>query len=138
MADKLAVGNQFLLLDTRDKREFAVSHLAKAIWVGNRKFDTDQITSVIPSKNTPIVVYCSIGVRSEKVGEKLIEKGYIEVYNLYGGIFQWKNKDYPVYDPIGKETDRVHAYNRHWGKMLDNATKVYGHTKEKDQILTSP
>lgn len=131
-AERLAGNNQFLLLDTREKGEYGVSRLAKAIWVGNRTFDVDKILSIVPNKNTPIVVYCSIGVRSETVGEKLIKEGYTEVYNLYGGIFGWKNKDFPVYDSIGKETDKVHAYNRHWGKMLNNATKVYGHRKEKD------
>ena len=131
-AENLRRNTPFLLLDTREKEEFEVSHLAKAVWVGNRNPDVDKITSIVPNKNKPIVVYCSIGVRSEKVGEKLLKKGYTEVYNLYGGIFEWKNKGFPVYDSIGQETDRVHAYNRHWGKMLNNATKVYGHRKHNN------
>ena len=39
-----------------------------------------------------IIVYCSIGVRSEDIGEKLKELGYTKILNLYGGIFDWKNK----------------------------------------------
>ena len=131
-AQGLTGNTQFLLLDTREKVEFEVSHIAKAIWVGNKNFDTDTILAIVPDKNRPIVVYCSIGIRSEKVGEKLLKNGYKEVYNLYGGIFEWKNKGFPVYDSIGQETDRVHAYNRHWGKMLNNATKVYGHKKHNN------
>jgi rhodanese-related sulfurtransferase len=131
-AESLAENIQFMLLDTREQGEFEVSHLANAIWVGNRKFDTDQITSMIPSNNSPIVVYCSVGVRSETVGERLLKEGYTEVYNLYGGIFEWKNKGFPVYDTLGKKTDKVHAYNKHWGKMLINATKVYGHRKQNN------
>ena len=132
MAESLTGNNQFLLLDTREKEEFQVSHMAKAIWVGNKNFDADEILSIVPNKKKPIVVYCSIGVRSEIVGEKLLKNGYTEVYNLYGGIFDWKNKGFPVYDSIGQETDRVHAYNKHWGKMLNNATKVYGQRKHNN------
>jgi len=131
-AERLREGNQFLLLDTREKGEFGVSRLPKALWAGYSNFDMAKILTVVPDKNTPIVVYCSVGIRSETVGEKLIKEGYTEVYNLYGGIFEWKNKDYPVYDSLGKETDSVHAYNKNWGKMLNNATKVYGHRKQHD------
>ena len=130
--DELTQNNEFLLLDTRKKEEFEVSHLKNAVWVGDKEFDIDMVSDSIPDKNTPIVVYCSIGVRSEDVGEKLLKKGYMEVYNLYGGIFEWKNKDFPVYDSIGQKTDRVHAYNKHWGKMLNNATKVYGQRKHNN------
>ena len=50
------------------------------------------------SKSDTIVLYCSIGYRSEKIGEKLVEMGYGHVFNLYGGIFEWVNRDLPVYN----------------------------------------
>lgn len=124
-AERLAGNRQFLILDTREKVEFEVSQITNVVRVGSRDFDGDKMSTIVPDKNSPIVVYCSIGIRSEVFGEKLIKKGYTEVYNLYGGIFQWKNKGFPVYDSIGQETYRVHAYNKHWGKMLNNAIKVY-------------
>jgi rhodanese-related sulfurtransferase len=130
--ERLLGSDQFLLLDTREKGEFGVSRLPKALWVGHKNLDMDKILTLVPDKNTPIVVYCSVGIRSETVGERLIKEGYTEVYNLYGGIFEWKNRDYPVYDTMGKETDKVHAYNKHWGKMLNNAIKVYGNRKQND------
>ncbi|PXX31599.1 rhodanese-related sulfurtransferase [Arenibacter sp. ARW7G5Y1] len=128
-AERLLGNKEFLLLDAREKVEFEISHIANAIWVGDKIFDGDKISAIIPNKNRPIVVYCSIGIRSEVFGEKLLKKGYTEVYNLYGGIFQWKNMGFPVYDTIGQETDRVHAYNKQWGRMLNNATKVYKQKK---------
>ncbi|MBC8766453.1 rhodanese-like domain-containing protein [Arenibacter sp. BSSL-BM3] len=130
--EELTQNNQFILLDTRKKEEFEVSHLKNAVWVGDKQFDVDMVSDSIPDENTPIIVYCSIGVRSEDVGEKLLKKGFKQVYNLYGGIFEWKNKGYKVYDSIGQETDRVHAFNKHWGKMLTNATKVYDSGKHKN------
>lgn len=115
-----------LLLDARKRDEFEVSHLKNAIWVGHKKFDLDSVVSKIENKNSTIVVYCSIGVRSENIGEKLIKAGYTDVTNLYGGIFEWKNKGYPVFDNTDRETEKVHAFNKHWGKLLTKGEKVYG------------
>jgi rhodanese-related sulfurtransferase len=122
---ELSGSGDFLLLDTRSREEFNVSHLKDAIWVGFKEFDPDSIKKTAPDKDTPLVVYCSVGVRSEGIGEKLKAMGYSEVKNLYGGIFQWKNDGFPVYDNSGKETQRVHAYDRHWGKLLNDAEKIY-------------
>ena len=59
-------------------------------------------------------MYCSLGIRSETVGEKLKAAGYTNVYNLYGGIFEWKNKDFTVLDAEEKETNEVHTFNKYW------------------------
>ena len=114
-----------LVLDAREKEEFQVSHLKDAVWVGYEDFDLDQVMQQVPSKENPIVVYCSIGVRSEDIGERLKNAGYTNVKNLYGGIFEWKNKGYPVYDEQQQKTEKVHAFNTYWGRFLTNADKVY-------------
>jgi predicted sulfurtransferase len=75
-------------------------------------------------KNTPIVVYCSIGYRSEKVGEKLLNEGFT-VYNLYGGIFNWKNSNNPVVDNNEIATQKVHCFNQEWSKWLLKGEKIY-------------
>lgn len=46
-----------------------------------------------------------------------MEAGYIQVYNLYGGIFEWVNEGHPVFNDQG-ETDKIHAYNKLWGMWL--------------------
>ena len=117
--------HEVTLLDTRTKSEFEVSHLKGAVWVGYRTFNIDSIVNSFPQKNTPIVVYCSIGVRSEDIGEQLIKAGYRDVKNLYGGIFAWKNKGNPVYNLNKKETDSIHAFSKQWGKLLTKGKKVY-------------
>lgn len=121
----LRTSENIILLDTREKEEFNVSHLDNAIWVGHKTFTLEAITPKITDKNSEIIVYCSIGVRSEDVGELLQHAGYTNVKNLYGGIFEWKNKGYPVYDAKGNKTEKVHAFNKHWGKLLENGEKVY-------------
>lgn len=121
----LVTANNPVLLDTRSEEEYNTSHLKKAIWVGYKTFNIHYILETIKDKNTPIVVYCSIGVRSEDIGEKLIAVGYTNVSNLHGGIFAWKNQGYPVYDNQQQETNKVHAFDKQWGKLLTNGEKVY-------------
>lgn len=114
-----------LLLDARERNEYTVSHLKNAIWVGYDTFNKKAISSKAIDKDIPIVVYCSIGVRSENIGEILVEMGYTNVKNLYGGIFDWKNKDQAVYDMENIETKKVHAYDKQWGKLLKKGEKIY-------------
>jgi len=115
----------YTFLDTRKKSEFEVSHIKNAIWVGYTNFKVNKVKKRITDKNTPIIVYCSIGIRSEDIGEKLIRLGYTNVRNLYGGIFEWKNNNLPVYNNNNVETQKVHAYNQQWGKLLTKGEKVY-------------
>ena len=117
--------NDFVLLDTREKEEFAVSHIPGASWVGYTTFNMDNALEHLPRKDIPVVVYCSVGVRSENIGKKLQKAGYTKVKNLYGGIFQWKNADNTVVDPKGNPTEKVHAFNQHWGKLLTKGDKIY-------------
>jgi 3-mercaptopyruvate sulfurtransferase SseA len=55
----------------------------------------------------------------------LNSKGFNNVYNLYGGIFEWKNLGYPVYDSNGAETENVHVYSEEWCVWLKNGNKIY-------------
>jgi rhodanese-related sulfurtransferase len=114
--------HHFTILDSREKEEYEVSHIQNAIWVGYDDFDRDRLAQV--SKDAPIVVYCSIGYRSEQITDQLAYLGYTNVHNLYGGIFEWVNQGNPVYDQSG-ETEKVHAYSKTWGIWLNEGEKVY-------------
>jgi rhodanese-related sulfurtransferase len=114
---------KYLILDTREPKEYKVSHLKNAENLGFEKADFDIIKNV--DKNTAIVVYCSIGARSEIIGEKLQNQGFTNVQNLYGSIFEWVNAGHAVYDSTKKTTSRVHAYDKTWGKWLKKGIRVY-------------
>ncbi|MGB1268761.1 MAG: rhodanese-like domain-containing protein [Flavobacteriaceae bacterium] len=113
----------YTILDSREINEYNVSHLKNAIHVGYEHFNMDKTIKKLSLK-TPVIVYCSVGYRSEKIAEKLIKKGY-KVYNLYGGIFEWKNKKNMVIDTSNTETNKVHCYNENWSKWLVNGEKIY-------------
>ncbi len=122
VAEAAANADQYLFVDAREKREYEVSHLPHARWVGYETFSLSHLQGV--SKQTPIVVYCSVGYRSEKVAEQLIAAGFTKVWNLYGGIFEWVNQGHIVVNAQGP-TEAVHAYDRKWGIWLKKGQKVY-------------
>lgn len=111
-----------VFLDAREPREYEISHLKDAVHVGYDHFDLRKVAGI--PKNKRVVVYCSVGYRSEKIGEKLRAAGFDKVSNLYGGIFEWVNEGNPVYN-AGGATEKVHAYSRAWGIWLKRGKKVY-------------
>lgn len=117
------LNDKIVILDARELEEYQVSHLLKSRFVGYNNFDLDNLKDL--SKDAPIAVYCSLGIRSEDIAQKLRQAGYRNVFNLYGGIFQWKDKGFPVFDQNGKKTEKVHAYSEKWAKYLQNAEKIY-------------
>ncbi len=114
-----------VLLDAREPEEFKVSHIKGAVFSGYSNFSAKAISESIKDKSVLIVVYCSLGIRSEKISEKLKAEGYSNVRNLYGGIFEWKNNGFEVFDSEGKETEKVHAYSKNWSKWLTKGEKIY-------------
>jgi len=108
-------GDPPLLLDVRRPEEYAVSHLPNAILASSEK----EVLEVLKAtgRDGPTVLYCSVGYRSSRMAEKLAERGYANVFNLEGSIFQWANEGRAVYRR-GEEVNVVHPYDDHWGELL--------------------
>ncbi|WGF93033.1 rhodanese-like domain-containing protein [Aequorivita marisscotiae] len=121
----LQLNDTVLILDAREPEEFQTSHINTSIHVGFNNFSMEEKQLQKLDKNLPVVVYCSVGIRSEKIGEKLKKAGFTNIKNLYGGIFAWKNKGYPVVDSTGNETENVHAFSKHWSKYLHGGNPMY-------------
>lgn len=113
----------FHLFDTRELDEYNVSHIAAAKWIGYSHFSPFVLKDF--NKSDTVVVYCSIGVRSEKIAEKIRKYGYKNVFNLFGGIFRWVNSNQPVVDHKNNPTQKIHPYNENWGKWLSKGIKAY-------------
>ena len=110
--------NDVMVFDTREIDEYNVSHIPGAAYVGYKSFDPSKFRGL--DTNTPIVLYCSVGYRSEKIGEKLQKEGFKNVYNLYGSIFEWANRGFPLENRQGQKVKKVHTYNRAWSKWMTN------------------
>ena len=114
-----------VILDARERAEYDVSHLPNAVFIGYNNFEKKIVDSL--AKDKPIVVYCSIGYRSEKIGEKLQKLGFTKVYNLYGSIFEWVNQGNAIVDKNNQPTKKVHTYNKNWSRWVEEgkAEKVW-------------
>jgi rhodanese-related sulfurtransferase len=112
-----SAGKTFYLYDVRSAKEFAVSHLKGAV----RLEDAGKVA--VP-KDSLIVVYCSVGVRSAALVHQLSRLGFTEAYNLEGSIFGWANRQLPLY--VGdRKVHVVHPYNSRWGVLLDKQLHSY-------------
>lgn len=118
-------GSNIYILDAREEREYKVSHIKDALFVGYDNFNLEETIKKMPNKKNFVVVYCTLGVRSEDIAEKLQKAGYTNVYNLFGGIVEWKNKGNNVFNSKGKATEKVHVSSKSWGKWLLKGKKVY-------------
>ena len=116
--------NKVVILDSRELVEFKVSHIEGAKLVGYNHFRLSSLPDNV-DKKTPIVVYCTLGVRSEVIANQLIENGYTDVKNLYGGISEWKNKNYIVIDSTQRMTENIHVYSKKWGKWLTKGNPIF-------------
>ncbi len=107
---------EVIVLDAREIQEYEVSKIPGAIHIGYDYFDKSDLSDL--DRDRKVVVYCSIGYRSEKIAEVLKEEGFREVYNLYGSIFAWVNAGYPIIDSENKTTNKLHTYNRKWSQWV--------------------
>lgn len=107
-----------LILDTREIEEFTTSHIPGAYHAGYKDFNIDDWKYV--PRNTEVVLYCSIGYRSEKISEKFRKEGFENIYNLYGSIFEWANKGFPLEDVNGRATRKLHTYNKKWSLFVSD------------------
>lgn len=120
---KLDAHDKIILLDTRSPEEFRVSHIPGASFINYDQFKTSDVVPI--DRDAEIIVYCTVGYRSERIGEKLIELGFTNVKNLYGGIFQWANDGELLLNKKNQPTDSVHTYSRSWASWLQRGIKVH-------------
>lgn len=112
-----------VIFDTRSTKEYKVSSLKDAIHIDYEHFSPSEFD--MPSKQDTLLFYCSVGYRSEQIAAEFKSLGYKNVFNLYGGIFEWVNSGYPIYRNNTVHTDSVHTYNEEWSKWLLKGIKVY-------------
>ena len=118
----LQADKRVLVFDVRTPEEFAVSHLDGAVRV-DPGIDAAAFLAEhgAAAKDKAVVFYCSVGVRSsrltERVGAGLKAAGALSVGELKGGIFAWAADARPLVDAKGP-TDKVHGYDSTWGRLV--------------------
>jgi rhodanese-related sulfurtransferase len=121
LAQRLAgPGEHPMLIDNREPREYAVSHLPGAVNLTT----VQAIEAAAIPRQTPLVVYCSIGYRSAALARRLQAAGYHKVKNLEGSIFQWQKRGLPLVSGVGP-VEKVHPYDEFWGALLNPEVVAY-------------
>jgi rhodanese-related sulfurtransferase len=83
------------LVDVRTPGEYKQGHLPNAINIDflDPNFDTN-IQQL--DKTKPVIVYCQHGSRSAKCASQLIINGFVKVYDLDHGFYEWKSIGFEV------------------------------------------
>lgn len=85
-------GKDFFLLDTRNEFEFELGAFAGAEHLGLASFRgfPEAVDHLAPElKSKPVVMFCTGGIRCEKAGPLMAQKGFGAVYQLEGGILKY-------------------------------------------------
>lgn len=83
------------LLDVRTPGEVQKGYIEGAVHIDYFDQNFEKLTSRL-DRNKPIIVYCAVGGRSAKSGERLVTIGFTKVYDLTGGITKWQQEGYPL------------------------------------------
>ena len=85
----------FVILDVRTHEEFAPGHIENATNIDkNSETFQDEINNL--DKDKIYLVYCGSGGRSASALAIMQELGFMEAYNMLGGISQWQAEGLPV------------------------------------------
>ena len=85
-------GREVVLLDVRNDYEIEVGTFENAVPIGVDSFRTfPDAVDTLPAemKDKPIVMFCTGGIRCEKAGPLMEQKGFGEIYQLDGGILKY-------------------------------------------------
>ena len=76
---------EVIILDVREQDEYDSGHISGAVLLPVGTIDE---TTVIPEKDSTVLVYCRSGNRSKTASAALAELGYTAIYE-FGGINTW-------------------------------------------------
>lgn len=110
---QLEQGEQWTLLDVREREEYREGHLAGAIPLP-RGFLEMRVEETVPDKNAPIIAYCAGGVRSLIAARTMKELGYENVRSMAGGYTAWKNAGYKWVADRQFSPEQITRYARHF------------------------
>ena len=95
LIEKNKDSSNLVILDVRTPEEFEDEHIENAI---NLDFYSETFKDDLGKldKNKIYVTHCQLGGRSAKTVVTMKDLGFVEVYNITGGIAGWKSKGLPT------------------------------------------
>ena len=77
-----------VLLDVREEEEYITGHAMNALLLPVDELTEETAAQAIPDRDTPVLVYCRSGYRSDLAARKLDRLGYVRVYDI-GSLIGW-------------------------------------------------
>ena len=77
-----------VLLDVREEEEYITGHAVNAKLLPVDELSDETALDAIPDYDTPVLVYCRSGYRSNVAAHKLADYGYTQIYDL-GSLIGW-------------------------------------------------
>lgn len=98
---KNAEGKNLVILDVRTPAEYAGGHIPNA---QNADFFGAVFEKEINrlDRDSPVLVYCQTGRRSEAAAKMLEKANFKKIYNLKGGIAAWEKANLPIAEEVSK------------------------------------
>lgn len=92
-AQEMIDQQEVVVLDVRTVEEYDSGHIPYALLIPLSELESrlDELNS-----SDYILVYCRSGVRSAKAAGILIDNGFVNVFNMEGGIIEWQARGFPV------------------------------------------
>jgi len=85
----------FVIIDVRTPEEFTEEHIENAINLDYRSETFhDELNTL--DRDKAYLIYCATGIRSGSTLDMMAELDFSEVYNMSGGINQWKAEELPT------------------------------------------
>lgn len=99
-------------VDVREPNETADGHVEGALLIPRGLLEL-RIEDKLPSRQSPVVLYCAGGTRSALAAATLHLLGYTNVVSMAGGFGAWKAKGYKFTVPVQLTADQNARYSRH-------------------------
>ena len=88
LAMEFVNNSKAILIDVRTFEEFNENHIEGAVNIPVDEITKERLKEITEDELDNIIVYCKSGSRSKNAAIKIIELGYINVYDL-GSINNW-------------------------------------------------
>ncbi len=111
-ADALRQRGSIALIDVREASEWEQGYVPGATHVSKSYLEQD-IEAAVPTRDTPVVLYCAGGIRSLFAGQTLAAMGYTDVASMSGGFQAWKGQGLDWTQPVVLTDQQKLRYSRH-------------------------
>lgn len=141
VADKIARGEDIILLDVRTPEEHAEIHLENSLLLPVGELSANTLADIglgENAKDKEIIIYCRSGSRSKQAYDIMNSLGYTNIKSVAGGIVHWQEDNYPYtetgeYD--GSVSSSVEVNGSGARIVFDRTTHDFGDVPQSQGIL---